>query len=131
MASIASVALKQVLDDFRPDAFVCVNDRTAGRLIQGLLALGHTIPRDFRIVGIDDVEYAKLLPVPLTTIHQPCREIGQAAIAAMLDHIKNPDGIDRDILLDCKLIVRASCGSVERKQPSEETAGPCRNARVA
>ncbi len=45
----------------------------------------YRIPREFRIVGIDDVEYAKLLPVPLTTIHQPCREIGQAAMAAMLD----------------------------------------------
>lgn len=59
--------------------------------MQGLLARGHQIPRDFKIVGMDDVEYAKLLPVPLTTIHQPCREIGQAAMAAMLDRIRNPD----------------------------------------
>jgi GntR family transcriptional regulator of arabinose operon len=112
MVSIANGALRQILDNLRPDGFVCVNDRTAGRLMQGLLALGHQIPREFRIVGIDDVEYAKLLPVPLTTIHQPCREIGQAAMAAMLDRIKNPDMLARDILLDCKLVVRASCGSV-------------------
>jgi len=111
MASIANGSLKQMLEDLRPDAFVCLNDRTAGRLMQGLLALGHQIPRDFKIVGIDDVEYAKLLPVPLTTIHQPCREIGQAAMAAMLDRIRNPHMLTRDILLDCKLVVRASCGS--------------------
>src|ERR1700730_15928671 len=111
MASIANGSLKQILEDLRPDAFVCLNDRTAGRLMQGMLALGHQIPRDFKIVGIDDVEYAKLLPVPLTTIHQPCREIGQAAMAAMLDRIRNPHMLTRDILLDCKLVVRASCGS--------------------
>ena len=110
MASVSSETLRGILDELRPDAFVCVNDRTAGRLMQGLLAQGHRIPRDFKMVGIDDVEYAKLLPVPLTTIHQPCREIGQAAMAAMLDRIKNPDMLPRDILLDCKLVVRESCG---------------------
>jgi hypothetical protein len=40
---------------------------------------------------IDDVEYANLLPVPLTTVHQPCREIGVAAMAAMLERVTNPD----------------------------------------
>jgi DNA-binding LacI/PurR family transcriptional regulator len=110
ISSLGCEALTRMLDDLRPEGFVCVNDRTAGRLMQGLLALGHRIPQDFRIVGIDDVEYAKLLPVPLTTIHQPCREIGQAAMAAMLDRIEHPGMLARDILLDCKLIVRASCG---------------------
>jgi GntR family transcriptional regulator of arabinose operon len=111
LASIANGALKEMLEDLRPEAFVCVNDRTAGRLMQGLIALGYQVPRDFKMVGIDDVEYAKLLPVPLTTIHQPCREIGQAAMAAMLDRIRHPNMLARDILLDCKLVVRASCGS--------------------
>ena len=39
-----------------------------------------------RIVGIDDVRYAALLPVPLTTIRQPCREIGETALRMLLDH---------------------------------------------
>jgi GntR family transcriptional regulator of arabinose operon len=95
-----------------PDsALAAVNDRTAGHLMQALLSSGYRVPQDFKIVGIDDVEYAKLLPVPLTTIHQPCREIGRAAITAMLDRIANPDMLTRDILLDCKLVVRASSGS--------------------
>jgi GntR family transcriptional regulator, arabinose operon transcriptional repressor len=62
-----------------------------------------------------DVEYAKLLPVPLTTIHQPCREIGQAAMA-MLDRIEHPNMLTRDILLDCKLVVRESCGAREQRK---------------
>ena len=33
---------------------------------------------DIRMAGIDDVAYASLLPVPLTTVRQPCREIGEA-----------------------------------------------------
>ena len=94
----------------RGDGFVCVNDRTAGQLMRILLAAGHRIPQDIRIVGIDDVEYASLLPVPLTTVHQPCREIGEAAMAAMLSRIERPGMLVRDILIDCRLVVRESSG---------------------
>ncbi len=91
--------------------FVCANDRTAGQLMQVLPAMGCRIPADIRIVGIDDVEYASLMPVPLTTVHQPCREIGEAAMAAMLDRIARPNGFVMDILIECSLVVRASCGA--------------------
>lgn len=95
----------------KSDGFVCVNDRTAGHVMHTLLALGRRIPQDVRIVGIDDVQYASLLPVPLTTIHQPCRAIGEAAMSAMLDRIAHPDMLAREILLECRLVVRESCGA--------------------
>ena len=38
------------------------------------------------------------------------REIGQAALAAMLDRIGQPTMTTRDILLNCGLVVRGSCG---------------------
>lgn len=94
----------------RPDAFVCANDLTAGMLMHSLLSLGFRIPQDIRMVGVDDVRYARLLPVPLTTQHQPCRDIGRIALAVMLDRIANPDLPTRDVLLGCKLIIRRSCG---------------------
>jgi DNA-binding LacI/PurR family transcriptional regulator len=103
---------KSVMKAHRPDAFVCANDRTAGELMQELIAMGRRIPEDAAIVGIDDVEYAKLLPVPLTTIHQPCRAIGEAAMSAMLERIARPDMLARDIMLDCRLVVRESCGAL-------------------
>jgi len=62
-------------------------------------------------MGFDDVKYSKLLPVPLTTQHQPCRHIGQVALSVMLDRMQTPDLPPRDVLLDCRLIVRRSCGS--------------------
>ena len=95
-----------------PDAIVCANDRTAGLVMQVLLAQGYDIPGDIRLVGIDDVQYASLLPVPLTTLRQPCRDIGVAAMAAMLDRIAQPDLPARDILLHPTLIVRRSCGAL-------------------
>lgn len=75
------------------------------------LALGVRIPDGVRIVGMDDVAYANLLPVPLTTMHQPCRELGMAAMSMMLDRVSRPDMPARHVLLDCPLVVRKSCGT--------------------
>jgi DNA-binding LacI/PurR family transcriptional regulator len=104
-------AVKAMMEEGRPDAIVCANDRTAGRLMHTLIRLRHRIPRDVRLVGIDDVEFASLLPVPLTTLRQPTRQIGDAALGAMLERVARKDMPARDILLDCELIVRNSCGA--------------------
>jgi DNA-binding LacI/PurR family transcriptional regulator len=93
------------------DSFLCANDRIAGLLMHSLLSAGRRIPEDVQIVGIDDVNYASLLPVPLTTVHQPCREIGEAAMRLMLDRLDRPHLPPREVLLDCSLVVRRSCGA--------------------
>jgi DNA-binding LacI/PurR family transcriptional regulator len=95
----------------RFDAFVCANDRIAGSLMHTLLAQGARIPKDVRIVGIDDVNYAALLPVPLTTVHQPCRDIGEIALSVMLERLDRPRAPARNVYLDCWLVVRESCGA--------------------
>jgi GntR family transcriptional regulator, arabinose operon transcriptional repressor len=94
----------------RPDAVVCANDLTAAHLMHQLDGLGIRIPEDLRIVGIDDVRYASLLRVPLTTVHQPCQDIGRNAVQAMVDRLANPRMPARDIRLQCQLVVRKSCG---------------------
>jgi GntR family transcriptional regulator, arabinose operon transcriptional repressor len=94
----------------RPEAIVCANDSTAAHLMQTLLRLGYTIPCDVALVGIDDLPFADLLPVPLTTLRQPKRQIGEAAMAVMLQRIAQRDLPTRDILLQCELVVRQSCG---------------------
>jgi DNA-binding LacI/PurR family transcriptional regulator len=67
------------------------------------------------LAGIDDVKYASLLSVPLTTIHQPCAEIGAIAVSAMMERLRNPQLPARDILLNFRLVVRES--STGRKRP--------------
>jgi len=107
-------AVRAMMAATRPEAIVCANDRTAGRLMHTLRALDYVVPRDVRLVGIDDVPYASLLPVPLTTLRQPTRQIGEAALATMLERVVQPDLPPRDILLHCELVVRESCGSTIR-----------------
>jgi len=69
-----------------------------------------SVPDEVRMTGIDDVKYASLLSVPLTTIHQPCAEMGAAAISTMLERVRNPTLPARDILLNFRLVVRESSG---------------------
>jgi GntR family transcriptional regulator, arabinose operon transcriptional repressor len=106
-----ATAVRAAVEQARPDGIVCANDRTAGRLMHTLLQLGYAVPRDVRLVGIDDVDYASVLPVPLTTLRQPTRQIGAAALAAMLDRVSGSDLPTRDILLHGTLVVRASSGA--------------------
>jgi DNA-binding LacI/PurR family transcriptional regulator len=107
--------VKDALRKPRSDGFVCANDFTAAQLLKTLNALDVAVPGDVRMAGIDDVKYASLLPVPLTTIHQPCAEIGAAAVSTMLDRLRQPTMPPRDVLLNFTLVVRDSCGAAVRQ----------------
>jgi len=76
--------------------------------MQTLAGANFRVPRDVRIAGFDDVRYASLLSVPLTTMHQPCRELGRTAVATLLARIADPSLPPRQILLKAELITRAS-----------------------
>ncbi len=117
--------VKRILDQDAPDGIVCANDVTAARLMQTLIALGRQIPTEIRIAGIDDVRYASLLPVPLTTMHQDCNAIGVIAMATMLQRLEHPELPTREILLPTHLVVRSSCGSqlaaARQAQPASDS----------
>lgn len=103
--------VREMLDTLRPEGIVCANDLTAARLMQTLGLLGVRIPEEVRIVGMDDVKYASLLPVPLTTIHQDCTGIGMVAMATMNQRLEHPELPVRDVYVPTKLVVRRSCGA--------------------
>jgi GntR family transcriptional regulator of arabinose operon len=92
-------------------AIICANDLTAANLMRTLDLLGCPVPQKIRVVGFDDVRYAELLRPSLTTIHQPCADIGTIAMQVMLERIGNPAFPPRDVLAQPTLIVRQSCGA--------------------
>jgi DNA-binding LacI/PurR family transcriptional regulator len=96
----------------RWDGFICTNDLTAAVLMRSLQNVDVNVPRDVRVVGFDDARYAALLGVPLTTIHQPCRDIALTAFRAMLERIAEPALPFRTLLLAPHLVVRESCGAI-------------------
>ena len=106
-----TAAVRRVFADRAWDACVCANDRMAAELIRSLLKAGLRVPHDVRVVGFDDVKYATLLAVPLTTVHQPCDEIAALAFDAMLRRLEHPLAPPCSFLATPRLVVRESCGT--------------------
>jgi LacI family transcriptional regulator len=100
----------QKLVDDGATGVICANDVTAARLMTSLSSIGVRIPQDIRICGFDDVKYAGMLHVPLTTMRQPCSDIGRVAVLTMLDRFRYHNLPGRKIMLSPRLVVRKSCG---------------------
>ena len=93
------------------DAVLCTSDHIAAQLMQSLTRLGIRVPQDLRVVGFDDVRYASLLTIPLTTMEQPCRDIAITAFNALMERIKNPTLPPRTLMLTPRSVVRETCGA--------------------
>lgn len=93
------------------DSVICANDHIAALLMRSLARSGVRVPDDLRMVGFDDIRFARLLSAPLTTMHQPCREIAITAFHAMLERIADPALPARELVLTPRLVVRESCGA--------------------
>jgi DNA-binding LacI/PurR family transcriptional regulator len=68
------------------------------------------IPDDVSLIGFDNIEFASILYPPLTTIHQPKYEMGQAAVEILLRLAGDKDRqMPEERRLGVQLIVRKSC----------------------
>lgn len=68
----------------RPTALVCANDDMAAGALLSAHKLGLDIPRDISITGFDDTPVSEIVWPPLTTIHQPIRTLGSAAVERLI-----------------------------------------------
>ena len=114
--------IEALMASSHPDAIVCANDRTAAGIMTTLRRLGRRIPQDVRLVGIDDVDYARMLPVPLTTLRQPTHQIGDTALSVMLERVARRDLVPRHVCLQARLVIRSSCGA-QLRSPSATASG--------
>ncbi len=92
-----------------PTAIVCFNDLQALAVMTALRDLNIKVPKDISVIGNDDIHYAEIYSVPLTTIRSPQREIGQKAAEILIRNIESSTVIPMErIILDTELIVRKS-----------------------
>jgi len=93
------------------DAVLCTNDHLAAELLQTLTRIGIRVPKSLRLVGFDNVRFASLLSVPLTTVEQPVRDIAITAFSALLERMTDSALPPRTLILTPRLVVRESCGA--------------------
>lgn len=96
----------------RPDGIFCANDLLAVGVLQGAGILGSLrVPDDIALIGYDDIDFAEAAVVPLSSVRQPARAIGVAAVDALFAHIDDPSSEPVRIRYRPELIARASTGA--------------------
>lgn len=94
--------------DVLPTAFLCVNDATALGVIIALNARRYDLPRQFSVMGFDDISFASFVTPSLTTMKQPRLRIGEAAMDMLLGLLEGNRPDRNSVLLRSELIVRNS-----------------------
>lgn len=103
-------SMTSLLDEVRPlptAAFVA-SDVVAFGAMSAIYQRNLQIPGDIALVGFDDVQLARFVNPPLTTVHSPVAELGRQAGELLLDLIRDQAEPGCRLVLDTRLIVRAS-----------------------
>jgi LacI family transcriptional regulator len=95
----------------RPEAIFAANDLLALGLLQSLKEDGRMlVPSEIALIGFDDITFAAAAAVPLSSIRQPSRMIGRAALRILLEETADADFVPRQTVFPPELVVRASTG---------------------
>jgi len=103
-------AMRQLLDlDPPPDGVFCFNDPTAIGAMSTIREAGLRIPGDIAVIGCGNLHYDVALAVPLSSVDQHSREIGErtAKLALSLLQAKTAQR-PRKVILAPEVVARAS-----------------------
>ncbi len=95
-----------------PQAVFTSNDAMAVGVYHALYQAGLSVPQDMAVIGYDNIELARYMTPPLTTIHQPKDELGELAIDALIHRLADPGVSPQLLVLTPELIERASVGEI-------------------
>jgi len=102
----------------RPTAIICANDSMALGAINKLHQEGLEVPRDMSVVGFDDIEIARQITPPLTTVSVPVDEIAGRAFDMLEKLIEGRNLENRHVALEAHLMTR----DTSRKPATDEVA---------
>lgn len=94
----------------RPEAVFAANDQMAIGAMAAIYESGLRIPEDVALAGFDDIEPARYLRPPLTTVHQDMTRQGQLAVQMLLARIQGSEAPPETRVLPTELVIRRSCG---------------------
>ena len=93
------------------DAVFCHNDLCAMGAMQAIQDSGRRVPEDVAVVGFDDIPMAAHAQPSLSTVHQPLREMGEAAARTLLAHFEGVPLPTRPTIIPATFTVRNSTGA--------------------
>lgn len=96
--------------DSNVTAIVCANDLMALGAMRAVQSRGLTVPGQVSVIGYDDSFFISFTDPPLTTVRQPVRAMGEAAVSAILAELRGVPIPHGDLLFHPELVVRGSTG---------------------
>lgn len=104
-------ALKALSESsFENLGIIAYNDLVASGVISAANELGLKVGADFSLVGIDNIEEARFMQPPLTTVDTYPNAIGRSAAGELLAQMEDNKRANRDVILQNELRTRNSCG---------------------
>jgi LacI family transcriptional regulator len=92
-----------------PTAVIAGNDLMAIGIIDSLTKNNILVPKEVSVIGFDDIPFASINTVSLTTVQQPIKEMSETAAKIIVERAKNPELHERQkVLFEPKLIIRNS-----------------------
>lgn len=102
-----------LLKNETPTAVLAGNDMIALGVIQAIEEFGLKVPENISVVGFDDISYASLDKIQLTTVRQPKYKIGEMCFEILYQMIQNPkDKTHISKVLEPELIIRKTCKGI-------------------
>ncbi|MEL6600334.1 MAG: LacI family DNA-binding transcriptional regulator [Pseudomonadota bacterium] len=103
-----ATAFGQIMDGpVRPTVVMCGNDVLAAGALKRAREMGLNVPEDVSITGFDDIELARILTPPLTTVHVPHREMGRRAAVELVEMVERK-GTGSSVQLQSSIRMRGS-----------------------
>lgn len=106
-----------------PEALVCASDQMAIGALQTLERQGLRVPRDVAVVGFGGIRLGRVVRPSLTTVSQPVRKLGEAAVDLLVERLQDPGREPRPVMLPMTQLRRESCGCPVPDQRLPGTAG--------
>jgi LacI family transcriptional regulator len=97
-----------------PTAIFAANDLSALATLEVAADLGVDVPAQLSVLGFDNIPESALAQPPLTTVEQPIRRMGHAALEMLVRLIAGEGGADAHITVGTTLVVRRSTAELRR-----------------
>lgn len=96
------------------DGLLCANDAMALGAMRRLLELGVPVPQDVGVVGMDDIEAARMITPTLTTVALLARERGRLACEALMRRLHAGGSAEPEKITVLPRLIRRESTAVSR-----------------
>ena len=100
----------------RPTAIMAANDLTAVGALRVIHREGLSVPRDFSVIGFDDIELSDMVFPPLTTIRLPRHPLAETFVTALEAFTRDRHAGGKQYTIKTSLVVRNSTGLARKSK---------------